>query len=85
MPDQKILIIDDDPQIRILLRDRLRAHSYLVFQAENGIKGLELAEKEIPDLVLLDLQIPEMEGIEVLEHSAQNLTEERFCQDIDLR
>jgi len=66
MPNEKILIIDDDPQIRMLLKDRLEANEYLIFQAENGIQGLEAATKENPDLVLLDLNMPEMDGFEVL-------------------
>jgi len=66
MSNEKILIVDDDPQIRMLLKDRLQANGYNVFQAENGVQGLELAEKENPDLVLLDLQMPEMDGMEVL-------------------
>lgn len=75
MPTEKILIVDDDAQIRMLLRDRLQANGYNIFQAENGIKGLELIEKEIPDLVLLDLQMPEMDGIEVLSRLGKKFPE----------
>ena len=67
MPAEKILVVDDDPQIRTLLKDRLEAHDYRVYQAENGIHGLEIAEIENPDLILLDLQMPEMDGMEMLE------------------
>jgi DNA-binding NtrC family response regulator len=75
MPNEKILIIDDDPQIRLLLKDRLEANDYLIFQAENGIKGLEAATKENPDLILLDLNMPEMDGFEVLTRLNQKLPE----------
>jgi len=75
MPTEKILIVDDDAQIRMLLRDRLQANGYNIFQAENGIKGLELIEKEIPDLVLLDLQMHEMDGIEVLSRLGKKFPE----------
>jgi len=68
MSNHKILIVDDDPQIRMLLRDRLQANGYEISLAENGVKGLELLEKESPDLMLLDLQMPEMDGMDVLDH-----------------
>ena len=63
---EKILIVDDDPQIRMLLKDRLKMNGYKVAQAENGVQGLDLIVKENPDLVLLDLMMPEMDGMEVL-------------------
>jgi len=75
MPNEKILIIDDDPQIRMLLKDRLEANGYTIFQAENGIKGLESATKENPDLILLDLNMPEMDGFEVLTQLNRKLPE----------
>ena len=75
MSNEKILIIDDDPQIRMLLKDRLEANGYLIFQAKNGIKGLEVATKENPDLILLDLNMPEMDGFEVLTRLNQELPE----------
>ncbi len=68
----KILIIDDDAQIRGLLKDRLEAHNYRIIQAENGKDGLDLCLRENPDLVLLDLQMPVMDGIEMLTHLKQN-------------
>jgi len=66
MLNQKILIVDDDPQIRMLISDRLKANRYTVLQAENGMQGLELLKQENPDLMLLDLQMPVMDGISVL-------------------
>ena len=66
MLKNKILIIDDDEQIRMLLRDRLNASGYHTCVAENGRKGLDLAAKESPDVILLDLNMPEMDGLEVL-------------------
>jgi len=64
--NNKILIIDDDSQIRKLLKDRLEANGYHILQAENGSQGVQLAEKESPDLILLDLNMPQMNGLEVL-------------------
>jgi DNA-binding NtrC family response regulator len=66
MANQKILIIDDDPQIRMLLKDRLEANGYDILQAKNGIEGLDSIRAKSPDLVLLDLQMPELDGMEVL-------------------
>ena len=62
----KILIIDDDPQLRKLLRDRLLAFNYQTVEAENGQVGLDLYASANPDLILLDLQMPIMDGFEVL-------------------
>ena len=72
MSCEKILIVDDDPQIRMLLSDRLKMNGYRVTQAENGVQGLDLIFKENPDLVLLDLMMPEMDGMEVLDRITQD-------------
>jgi len=66
MLKDKILIIDDDAQLRMLLRDRLNANGYRTCVAEDGSKGLDSAAKEHPDVILLDLNMPEMDGLEVL-------------------
>lgn len=62
----KILIIDDEKHIRQSFADFLEDHDYEVILAENGKIGLELLQSERPDLVLLDLRMPEMHGLEVL-------------------
>ncbi|MBW2466233.1 MAG: response regulator, partial [Deltaproteobacteria bacterium] len=64
----KILAIDDDPAILRLLGDYLTSRGYVVFQAEDGESGLELFARETPDLVLLDLRLPGMDGLEILSH-----------------
>jgi DNA-binding NtrC family response regulator len=66
MSQEKILIVDDDPQIRSLLAERLRFHQYRVFTAGDGEEGLNIFRKEGADLVLLDLMMPELDGIETL-------------------
>jgi two-component system NtrC family response regulator len=66
MAQEKILIIDDDSQIRILLSERLRFHQYRVITAEDGQDGLEKFKREGADLVLLDLTMPKLDGIETL-------------------
>lgn len=72
MAADKIVIIDDERQIRQLLGDRLTANSYQVNLAENGEAGLEIVAKESPDLVFLDLRMPGMDGMEVLCHLTQD-------------
>ncbi|HKK91088.1 MAG TPA: response regulator [Desulfobacteraceae bacterium] len=64
--DKKILVIDDEAFIRESVTSFLEDFGYDVIEAENGRKGLELFEKEMPDLVLCDLRMPEMDGLEVL-------------------
>ncbi|MFC1502396.1 sigma-54-dependent transcriptional regulator [bacterium] len=66
MSEEKILIVDDDPKIRLVLADRLQASGFIICQAHNGKRGLEMVSADKPDLVLLDLQMPEMSGLEVL-------------------
>lgn len=62
----KILIIDDEPQIRRFLRIGLTAKAYDVIEAADGSAGLELVALEAPQLVILDLGLPDIDGIEVL-------------------
>ena len=75
MKNQKILIIDDEPHIRSVLKDRLEANGYQVVQASDGKEGLKLTESAEPDLILLDLQMPKMDGIEVLERLKKQFSE----------
>lgn len=62
----KILIIDDEPQIRRFLHIGLSAQGYQVIEADSGQQGLALAALETPQLVILDLGLPDMDGQEVL-------------------
>jgi two-component system, response regulator, stage 0 sporulation protein F len=62
----KILIVDDQFGIRILLNEVLHKAGYETFQAANGIQALEVLNNHSPDLVLLDMKIPGMDGIEIL-------------------
>jgi two-component system sensor histidine kinase/response regulator len=63
----RIAIIEDDPAISQMYRFKFEAEKYEVETAENGKLGLELAEKMRPDIILLDLMMPEMNGDEMLE------------------
>jgi len=61
----KILIVDDDKNIRDVLRYNLVRESYSVATAEDGIKALELARLDKPDLIILDLMLPGIDGFEI--------------------
>ena len=63
----KVAIIEDDPAISQMYRFKFEAEGYSVETAENGKLGLKLAEKMKPDIILLDLMMPEMTGDEMLE------------------
>ncbi|WP_246499992.1 response regulator [Azospirillum soli] len=62
----KVLIVDDEPQIRRFLRISLSANGYAVVEAENGRGGISAFEAERPDLVILDLGLPDLDGQEVV-------------------
>lgn len=61
----KILTIDDDPSITKLIKILLGSYGMDVITANSGKRGLELTQTESPDLVLLDMMMPEMSGLEV--------------------
>lgn len=65
MSKLKILVVEDNLMNLELVSDVLEAHGYEVLQADTGQKALEIAGKELPDLVLMDIQLPEMDGLEV--------------------
>src|SRR5690242_12900697 len=61
----KILLIDDDSGIRDVVRFALAREGFAVIEAEDGAQGLALAERETPDLIVLDIMMPELDGTEV--------------------
>ena len=61
-----ILIVDDNAANRLLLSSQLEMEGYSIIQAVNGVEGIEVAEAELPDLILLDLNLPKRDGREVL-------------------
>jgi DNA-binding response OmpR family regulator len=61
-----VLVVDDDPWIRLFLRDLLMDEGYAVLEASNGPAALRLLERHAPALVLLDLVLPEQSGLDLL-------------------
>jgi two-component system phosphate regulon response regulator PhoB len=62
---ERVLVVDDEPDVRMLLRTNLRAGGFDVLEASNGAEGLAIAKHELPTVIILDLMMPEMSGIEV--------------------
>ncbi|MBI3332752.1 MAG: response regulator [Candidatus Omnitrophica bacterium] len=67
MPKKRILLVDDEPELVEMLKIRLEANSYEVATALSGVEGLEAVARQKPDLILLDVGMPVMNGFEVLE------------------
>jgi CheY-like chemotaxis protein len=63
----KIITIDDEAPVRLLIRQCLRRENCDVFEASNGREGLDVIRDVIPDLILMDVTMPEMSGIEALQ------------------
>ena len=65
--DIKILLVDDEPDILEIVGYNLKNEGFKVFTAKNGIEAVEIAKKVIPHLIILDIMMPEMDGIEACE------------------
>jgi len=65
--DTKILLVDDEPDILEIVSYNLISEGYRVFTAENGKDAIVVAKKEKPHLIILDVMMPEMDGIEACE------------------
>jgi len=71
MPE-KILVIEDNEQNRILMRQILTYHGYDVLEATDGLTGLEMARAHMPAVILLDIQMPVMNGFAVIRELRNN-------------
>ena len=65
-PRGSVLVVEDNPQNMMLVRDLLHVHGYRVIQAKAGMEGWELAREHRPDLILMDIQLPDVSGLEVI-------------------
>jgi CheY-like chemotaxis protein len=72
MDKKKILIVDDEKDILLMLEKRLTGAGYSVFTADNGFDALTLAKSKHPDLIILDIIMPTMEGSEVAAKLKEN-------------
>ena len=67
MPGELILLVEDNDNNRLLIRDVLQASGYVVIEAETAEDGLRMAAEQRPKLILMDIQLPGMNGIEALQ------------------
>ncbi|MGJ3250403.1 MAG: response regulator transcription factor [Elainellaceae cyanobacterium] len=65
---KRLLLIDDDPNLILLVKDYLEFRGYEVVTAENGREALDILEGEIPDMIICDVMMPEMDGYSLVEH-----------------
>jgi len=72
MDSKRILVVDDEERVREMLGFRLRLFGYEVLEATNGQEALEIAAREKPDLVLLDIMMPGMDGFQVCSRLKRN-------------
>ena len=73
-PGKKILIVEDEPDFRVALRMRLEANGYDIIEADDGMKGLDAVRRQNPDLIILDVMLPKMNGFKLarlLKYSAK--------------
>ena len=80
MPIKKILVVDDSPTERHVLVDLLTKNGYQVITAESGEEGVENAKKELPDLVLMDVVMPGLNGYQ----ATRTLTREESTKHIPI-
>ncbi|MFH1799333.1 MAG: response regulator [Candidatus Omnitrophota bacterium] len=62
---KRILLVDDEPNVQVIVNTRLTAMGFEVLIAQDGQEGLNLARKESPDAILLDLMLPKLDGYKV--------------------
>ncbi|HEY9796388.1 MAG TPA: response regulator transcription factor [Leptolyngbyaceae cyanobacterium] len=70
--NKRLLLIDDDPNLILLVKDYLEFRGYEVITAENGREALEVLEQEIPDMIICDVMMPEMDGYTLVDHVRQD-------------
>ena len=68
---KKLLLIDDDPNLILLVKDYLEFRGYDVMTAENGREALEVLDRKVPDMIICDVMMPEMDGYSLVKHIRQ--------------
>lgn len=68
---KKLLLIDDDPNLILLVKDYLEFRGYDVMTAENGREALEVLDNKVPDMIICDVMMPEMDGYSLVKHIRQ--------------
>jgi len=67
-----ILVVDDEPDIRMLLRDQLELEGFRVLEAGRALEAIELARERLPDLITMDLMLPDLDGFEAIRLLREN-------------
>jgi DNA-binding NarL/FixJ family response regulator len=76
--NKKLLLIDDDPNLILLVKDYLEFRGYYVDTAENGREALELLDNTVPDMIICDVMMPEMDGYSLVKHIREEPTTNRI-------
>ena len=71
---KQLMLVDDDPNLILLVKDYLEFRGYQVITAGNGREALDLLEEQIPDLIICDVMMPEMDGYSLVQHIRENST-----------
>jgi DNA-binding NarL/FixJ family response regulator len=66
--NRKLLLIDDDPNLILLVKDYLEFRGYNVMTAENGREALDVLDRDVPDMIICDVMMPEMDGYSLVKH-----------------
>jgi two-component system cell cycle response regulator DivK len=69
---KKVLICEDNPVNRVLIHDLLAVSGYEILEAANGLQGIELAISDMPDLIVIDIQMPVMNGYDAIKALRRN-------------
>jgi CheY-like chemotaxis protein len=77
---KKILIVDDEKDTLYILEKKLKENNYIVFAATNGKDAIEFSKRENPDLILLDIAMPDMDGYTI----ASALRKEKLLKDVPI-
>jgi CheY-like chemotaxis protein len=72
MKEKKVLVVDDEPFVREIIKVRLKRHGIAIIEGTNGLEAIEKAIQEKPDLILLDVMMPKMNGFEACEKLKSN-------------